>query len=65
HLKTTGKSKMLHKWMPHELNDSQINLRLEVPSSLLLHNQYGQFLSRFLGCDEKWTTFDNRRQLFH
>lgn len=62
HLELIGKVKKLDKWVPHELNEKQINQRFEVCSSLLVRHKNEPFLDRIVTCDEKWIVYDNRRR---
>ena len=62
HLEAIGKVKKLDKWVPHELNENQQNVRLEICSSLLLQSKSDPFLDRIITCDEKWILYDNQRR---
>ena len=63
HLKQIEKSKMLDKWVLHELNDNQNNRRFEVSSTLLLRKKNDPFLEWIVMYDEKWILYDNRQRL--
>lgn len=62
HLQQLGKVKKLDKWVPHELNEQNMALRMEISSSLLNRNRNNPFLRRIVTCDEKWILYDNRRR---
>ena len=53
HLEAIGKVKKLIKWVPHELNNNQKNLRLEICPSLLTRNQNDPFIDQIITYDEK------------
>ncbi|XP_036361090.1 histone-lysine N-methyltransferase SETMAR-like [Octopus sinensis] len=44
HLNAIVKSKKLNKWVPHDLNETQIMHKCEICSCLILRNQTGPFL---------------------
>lgn len=62
HLAQLGKVKKLDKWVPHELNEKQINKRYHICSSLLVRQNNEPFLDRLITCDEKWLLYDNRKR---
>lgn len=62
HLKKIGKVKKLDKWVPHELNQKQMDNRFEACISLLSRHKSEPFLHRIVTCDEKWILFDNRKR---
>ncbi|XP_036362190.1 histone-lysine N-methyltransferase SETMAR-like [Octopus sinensis] len=63
HLKEIGKTKILEKWVPHELNDNQKNNRhFEVLPSLILRNKNDSFLDQIVACNKKWILYDNQKR---
>ncbi|XP_026721594.1 histone-lysine N-methyltransferase SETMAR-like [Athene cunicularia] len=60
HLKKTGKSKKLDKWVLHELNENHRNHHFEVSSVLLFRNQNDPFLDRIVMYNKKWILYDNQ-----
>jgi histone-lysine N-methyltransferase SETMAR len=60
HLPQIGNMKKLSKWVPHRLNESQINRHYEVCFVLLFKNK--PFLYRIVTCHEKWIVYNNCRQ---
>ena len=62
HLAQLGKVKKLDKWVPHELNEKQMNKRYQVCSSLLIRQSNEPFMDRLITCDEKWLLYDNRKR---
>ena len=62
HLRQIGKVKKLDKWVPHELNDRQREVRVEACLALLNRHTNEGILNRIVTCDEKWILFDNRKR---
>ena len=62
HLRQIGKVKKLDKWVPHELNDRQREVRVETCLALLNRHTNEGILNRIVTCDEKWILFDNRKR---
>lgn len=62
HLHQIGKVKKLDKWVPHELNDRQREVRVETCLALLNRHTNEGILNRIVTCDEKWILFDNRKR---
>ncbi|CAH0690202.1 unnamed protein product [Spodoptera exigua] len=62
HLRQIGKVKKLDKWVRHELNDRQREVRVETCFALLNRHTNGGILNRIVTCDEKWILFDNRKR---
>lgn len=48
HLQQLGEVKKLDKWAPHELNEQNMALRMEISSSLLNRNRNNPFLRRIV-----------------
>ncbi|XP_045446564.1 histone-lysine N-methyltransferase SETMAR-like [Melitaea cinxia] len=62
HLRQISKVKKLEKWVPHELNERQREIRVETCFALLnRHTNEGTF-NRIVTCDEKCILFDNRKR---
>ena len=61
-LRQIGKVKKLDKWVPHELNDRQRQVRVETCRALLNRHTNEGILNRIVTCDEKWILFDNRKR---
>ncbi|XP_045455663.1 histone-lysine N-methyltransferase SETMAR-like [Melitaea cinxia] len=61
HLRQIGKVKKLDKWVPHELNERQREIRIETCLALLNRHTNEGILNRIVTCDEKWILFDNRK----
>ena len=53
HLRQIGKVKKLDKWVPHELNDRQREVRVETCLALLNRHTNEGILNRIVTCDEK------------
>ncbi|XP_045446270.1 histone-lysine N-methyltransferase SETMAR-like [Melitaea cinxia] len=64
HLRQIGKVKKLDKWLPHELNECQREIRVcvSVETCLALLNRHTNegILNRIATCDEKWILFDDK-----
>jgi len=50
------------KWVPHELNDRQMENRKTTSEMLLDRFKRKSFLHRIVTCDEKWIYFENRKR---
>ncbi|CAH2084588.1 unnamed protein product [Euphydryas editha] len=62
HLHQIGKVKKLDKWVPHELNERQREIRVETCLALLHRRTNEGILKRIVTCDETWILFDNRKR---
>lgn len=49
-------------WIPHNLNENQLMVRVSICSSLLIRNKRDPFLRRTITGDEKWVIFDNPKR---
>lgn len=58
-LKAMGKIRKCGKWVPHELNDRQMENRKLTCESLLRRHERKSFLHRIVTGDVKWIYFDN------
>jgi len=58
-LHAMGKVQKIGKWVPHELNDRQMERRQNICQILLARQKRKSFLHRILTGDEKWIYFQN------
>jgi len=58
-LHAMGKVQKTGKWMPHELNDRQMERRQNTCQILLARQKRKSFLHRIVTGDEKWIYFQN------
>jgi len=61
-LHTMGKIQKIGKWMPHELNDRQMERRQNTCQILLARQKRKSFLHRIVTGDEKWIYFQNPKR---
>lgn len=61
-LHAMGKIQKLGKWVPHELNDRQMENRKTTCRILLARQKRKSFLHRIVTGDEKWILFDNPKR---
>jgi len=57
-----GKVQKIGKWMPHELNDRQMERRQNTCQILLARRKRKSFLRRIVTGDEKWIYFQNPKR---
>jgi len=57
-----GKVQKIGKWMPHELNDRQMERRQNTCQILLARQKRKSFLNRIVTGDEKWIYFQNPKR---
>lgn len=61
-LRAMGKIQKVGKWVPHELNERQMEKRKTVCEMLLLRHERKGFLHRVVTGDEKWIYFQNPKR---
>lgn len=61
-LRAMGKIQKIGKWVPHELNERQMEKRKTVCEMLLLRHERKAFLHRVVTGDEKWIYFQNPKR---
>jgi len=61
-LHVMGKVQKIGKWVPHELNDRQIERRQNTCQILLARQKRKSFLHRIVTGDEKWIYFQNPKR---
>lgn len=61
-LKAMGKIQKMGKWVPHELNERQLENRKIVSELLLQRHERKSFLHRIVTGDEKWIYFENPKR---
>lgn len=61
-LKAMGKIQKVGKWVPHELNERQIENRKVACEMLLRRHERKLFLYRIVTGDEKWIYFENPKR---
>jgi len=61
-LHAMGKVQKIGKWMPHELNDRQMERRQNTCQILLARQKRKLFLHRIVTDDEKWIYFQNPKR---
>ena len=61
-LHAMGKVQKIRKWMPHELNDRQMERRQNTCQILLARQKRKSFLHRIMTGDEKWIYFQNPKR---
>lgn len=61
-LRAMGKIQKSGKWVPHELNDRQMERRLNICEILLARHERKSFLHRIVTGDEKWIYFENPKR---
>jgi len=57
-----GKVQKIGKWVPHELNDRQMERRQNICQILLARQKRKSFLHRIVTGDEKWIYFQNPKR---
>ncbi|KAL6265763.1 hypothetical protein P5V15_002574 [Pogonomyrmex californicus] len=57
-----GKINKLGKWVPHDLNERQIENRKVTCEMLLQRHERKSFLYRIVTGDEKWIYFENPKR---
>lgn len=61
-LRAMGKVQKIGKWVPHELNDRQMERRQNTCQILLARQTRKSFLHRIVTGDEKWIYFENPKR---
>jgi len=61
-LHAMGKVQKIGKWVPHELNDRQMERRQNMPNSACQTKKKASFLHRIVTDDEKWIYFQNPKR---
>lgn len=61
-LHAMGKIRKLGKWVPHQLNEQQLQARIETCKKHLVEHKKHSFLSRIVTGDEKWVYYDNPKR---
>jgi len=61
-LKAMGKIQKAGKWVPHELNDRQLENRKTTSEILLQRHDRKSFLHRIVTGDEKWIYYENPKR---
>lgn len=61
-LRAMGKVQKMGKWVPHELNDRQMERRQNTCEILLARQKRKSFLHRIVTGDEKWIYFENPKR---
>nr|CCC86608.1 transposase [Tapinoma nigerrimum] len=61
-LQAMGKIQKMGRWVPHELNDRQMENRKIVSEMLLQRYERKSFLHRIVTGDEKWIYFENPKR---
>jgi len=61
-LHAMGKVQKIGKWVPHELNDRQMERRQNTCQILLVRQKRKSFLHRIATGDEKWIYFQNPKR---
>ena len=59
HLKKIEFKKKLDVWVPHDLTQKNIFVRMDACESLLNRHKIDPFLKRMVTGDEKWVSYDN------
>uniref|UniRef100_A0A1I7XRM8 HTH_48 domain-containing protein n=1 Tax=Heterorhabditis bacteriophora TaxID=37862 RepID=A0A1I7XRM8_HETBA len=57
-----GKIRKLGKWVPYELSENSIGIRLNICISLLAKQRKKNFLWKIVTVDEKWIVYDNPKR---
>lgn len=61
-LHAMGKIRKLGKWVPHQLNENQLNARITACRKHLAGHNKHSFLSRIITGDEKWVYYENPKR---
>ena len=61
-LHAMGKIRKLGKWVPHQLDENQLNARITACTKHLAEHKKHSFLSRIVTGDEKWVYYDNPKR---
>jgi len=62
HLKAMGKILKEGKWVPHQLNERQMENRKVISQMLLQRHKRKSFLHRIVTGNEKWVYFENPKR---
>ena len=61
-LHAMGKIQKLGKWVPHQMNENQLNARTTACRKHLAEHNKHSFLSQIINGDEKWVYYENPKR---